>query len=124
MNRPDVCDLITMVYAKDREGYETETEVVNTVFCNWQEGVSQNEFYLAHKEGFQATASVDIFSADYEDNAATKITVVDPAMFVLNVVQDITVDSDKDLTQAHYIIGGYARAEGCLRKTAAAAYIG
>ena len=66
MNRPDVCDLITMVYAKDREGYETETEVVNTVFCNWQEGVSQNEFYLAHKEGFQATASVDIFSADYE----------------------------------------------------------
>ena len=59
-----------------------------------------------------------------KDNAATKITVVAPAMFVLNVVQDITVDSDKDLTQAHYIIGGYARAEGCLRKTAAAAYIG
>ena len=73
MNRPDVCDLITMVYAKDREGYETETEVVSTVFCNWQEGVSQNEFYLAHKEGFQASASVDIFSADYERELMARI---------------------------------------------------
>lgn len=59
-----------------------------------------------------------------KDNAATKITVVDPSMFVLNVIQDVTVESDKDLTAAKYIIGGYSRAEGCLRKTAAAAYVG
>jgi hypothetical protein len=66
MNRPDVCDLVTKVYAKDNEGYETETEVVKQVFCNWSEGVSQNEYYLSHKEGFEASASVEIVSFDYD----------------------------------------------------------
>ena len=66
MNRPDVCDLVTEVFTKDNEGYETETEVVKTVFCNWTEGVSQNEYYLSHKEGFEASASVEIVSFDYD----------------------------------------------------------
>lgn len=65
MNRPDVCDLVTKVYTKDSQGYETETETVKTVFCNWTEGVSQNEYYLSHKEGFEASASVEIVSFDY-----------------------------------------------------------
>lgn len=65
MNRPDVCDLIAITYTKDSEGYETGTETKTTVFCNWTDGVSQNEFYLAHKEGFQASASVEIFQDDY-----------------------------------------------------------
>ena len=65
MNRPDVCTLIEPVYTQDSEGYEEYTETETTVFCNWTEGVSQNEFYLAHKEGFNATASVDIVSFDY-----------------------------------------------------------
>ena len=65
MNRPEVCELIAVSYTKDSEGYETETESVTTHFCNWTDGVSQNEFYLAHKEGFQATASVEIFSWEY-----------------------------------------------------------
>ena len=65
MNRPDVCDLIAVIYTKDSEGYETKTEEASTHFCNWTDGVSQNEFYLAHKEGFQASASVEIFSEEY-----------------------------------------------------------
>lgn len=57
------------------------------------------------------------------DNAATKVTVLDPTMFVLNVIQDTIVESQKDVKAAAYVISGYARAEGCLRKTKAAAYI-
>lgn len=57
------------------------------------------------------------------DNAATKVTVVDPSLFVLNIIQDTTVESDRDVTNAKINIGGYMRAEGCLRKTKAAAYI-
>lgn len=57
------------------------------------------------------------------DNAATKVTVIDPGMFVLNVIQDTMVESERDAKNAQFIIGGYMRAEGCLRKTAAAAYI-
>jgi len=66
MNRPDICNLITKVYVKDSEGYETETEEFTQVFCNWTEGVSQNEYYLSHKEGFEASASVEIVSFDYD----------------------------------------------------------
>lgn len=57
------------------------------------------------------------------DNAATKVTIVDPAMFVLNVIQETMIESDRDVTNARFVIGGYMRAEGCLRKTRAAAYI-
>lgn len=57
------------------------------------------------------------------DNAATKVTVVDPKLFVLNVIQDTTMESQRDAKEAAFVIAGYMRAEGCLRKTAAAAYI-
>ena len=57
------------------------------------------------------------------DNAATKVTIVDPTMFVLNVIQETMIESDRDVTNARFVIGGYMRAEGCLRKTKAAAYI-
>ena len=57
------------------------------------------------------------------DNAATKVTVLDPNMFVLNVIQNTTMESQRDAKEAAIVIAGYMRAEGCLRKTAAAAYI-
>ena len=57
------------------------------------------------------------------DNAATKVTVVDPNLFCLNVIQDTIVESQRDAKNACFVIGGYMRAEGCLRKTKAAAYI-
>ena len=58
-----------------------------------------------------------------KDNAATKITVVDPKLFVLTVIQDTIVESERDAKNAQFVIGGYLRAEGCLRKTKAAAYV-
>jgi hypothetical protein len=57
------------------------------------------------------------------DNAATKVTVLDPSLFCLNVIQDTIIESERDAKNAQFVIGGYMRAEGCLRKTAAAAYI-
>jgi HK97 family phage major capsid protein len=57
------------------------------------------------------------------DSAATKVTIVDPSMFVLNVIQDTIIESERDAKNAQFVIGGYMRAEGCLRKTTAAAYI-
>lgn len=57
------------------------------------------------------------------DNAATKVTVVDPSMFVLDIIQDTTMESQRDAKEACFVIAGYMRAEGCLRKTQAAAYI-
>jgi len=65
MNVSDVCYLIDTTYSKDAEGYETKVETRKQRFCNWTEGVSQNEFYLSHKAGFEASASVMIFAADY-----------------------------------------------------------
>lgn len=57
------------------------------------------------------------------DNAATKVTVVDPSMFILNVIQDTMIESQRDAANAQFVIGGYMRAEGTLRKVKAAAYI-
>ena len=57
------------------------------------------------------------------DNAAPAVVVVDPKLFVLNVIQDTLVESERDPKNAQFVIGGYMRAEGCLRKTDAAAFI-
>jgi len=57
------------------------------------------------------------------DSAATKVTIVDPDLFVLNVIQDTIIESERDAKNAAFVIGGYMRAEGCLRKVKAAAYI-
>lgn len=66
MNRPDVCNLIAVAYSKDDEGYESKVETPTEHLCNWQDGVSQNEYYLSHKEGFEASASVTIFADEYQ----------------------------------------------------------
>lgn len=58
-----------------------------------------------------------------KDNAAVDITVVDPAMVICNVVADTQIKSTDDVKNAAFVIGGYMRAEACLRKTAAASVI-
>lgn len=57
-------DLIAKTCVKDSEGYESITEVPHTVFCNFEDGVSQNEFYLSDKAGMRASAQVEIYKAD------------------------------------------------------------
>lgn len=58
------------------------------------------------------------------DDAATEVTIVDPKMFVLNGVQSVMIEADKDIKNHRVIVSGYMRAEGTLRKNKAAAYIG
>lgn len=57
------------------------------------------------------------------DNAATKVTILDPKKFVLNMVQDVMIESDRDVKAHKVIVSGYLRAQGTLRNNKAAAYI-
>jgi len=57
------------------------------------------------------------------DNAATSVTILDPKRFVLNVVQDVIIESDKDVKNHKVVVSGYMRAQGTLRNNKAAAYI-
>lgn len=57
------------------------------------------------------------------DTAATKVTVLDPKMFVLNEVQATMVESQKDIKAHRVVVSGYMRAQGTMRNTKAAAYI-
>ena len=74
----DVAELVTFDFVQDAQGFEylapTEDEqgreqpgapTKRQVFCNFEEGVSQNEFYLSHKEGLRASASIELWTADY-----------------------------------------------------------
>ena len=59
-----------------------------------------------------------------EDVAAgDDIFIVDTSKFVLNMVQDIMIENDRDIKTHKIIISGYARAEGCMRDAGAGAYI-
>lgn len=50
---------------QDPQGYAAVNEKKRTVFCTFEDGVSQNEFYLSLKEGLRASASVELWTADY-----------------------------------------------------------
>ena len=53
----DVCDLYTLPDDQDAEGYGVAAPVKKSVYCNWQDGVSQSEFYLSQKAGMRASVS-------------------------------------------------------------------
>lgn len=62
---------------------------------------------------------------DVKEDAAAgdDIFIVDTSKFVLNMVQDIMIENDRDIKTHKIIISGYARAEGCMRDAGAGAYI-
>ena len=62
----DVCELLTYADNQDPDGYGVAAATRREVFCNWEDGVSQREFYLSNKQGLQASASVEIYRVDYE----------------------------------------------------------
>lgn len=37
-----------------------------TIFCDFEDGVSQSEFYLSRKAGSRASAQLELWSVDYE----------------------------------------------------------
>lgn len=48
------------------QGYAKGTEAARTVFCTFEDGVSQKEFYLSSETGLRAAASVELWTVDYE----------------------------------------------------------
>lgn len=62
---------------------------------------------------------------DVKEDAAAgdDIFIVDTPKFVLNMVQDIMIENDRDIKNHKIIISGYARAEGCMRDAGAGAYV-
>ena len=62
----DVITLLSFADNQDAEGYGVQAPVRREIFCTWEDGVSQNEFYLSQKEGLQASASAEIWRVDYE----------------------------------------------------------
>ena len=68
----DTCELIRYARTQNANGYpatpETPAEEISRreVICQFEEGVSQNEFYLSQKTGLRASASVELWAADYE----------------------------------------------------------
>lgn len=66
-------DIITLVsYTatsgsyQDAQGYAAGTRSTRKVMCTFEDGVSQNEFYLSQKEELEASASVELWTVDYK----------------------------------------------------------
>ena len=58
-----------------------------------------------------------------KDNAATKITILDPNDFILDKIAEVSLKVQDKVEEGCYVYGAYARAEGCMRKTASGAFI-
>ena len=61
--------LIWRETTKDAEGFEAVTEVRSDppLFCDFEDGVSQSEFYRSMKAGIQASAQAEVQTVDYLD---------------------------------------------------------
>ena len=81
------------------------------------------EIVGAIKQGSPFNMAATLGVAVKLETAATKVTVLDPKMFVLNEVQATMVESQKDIKAHRVVVSGYMRAQGTLRNTKAAAYI-
>ena len=63
----DVCELFVLPDDQDAEGYGVAAPVKKSVYCNWQDGVSQSEFYRSQKAGNQASAQAEVQAVDYQE---------------------------------------------------------
>lgn len=68
----DTIDLITYDRTQNARGYPAEPVQGarelrrRRLFCSFEDGVSQSEFYLSQKEGMRADAQAEIWTVDYE----------------------------------------------------------
>lgn len=62
----DEIKLYTIPDSQDAEGFGVGTPTKRSLLCTFDDGVSQKEFYYSHKEGLQASASVELWKADYQ----------------------------------------------------------
>lgn len=65
----DTITLIRRDTTQDASGFETVTETRSTppLFCDFEDGVSQSEFYRSMKAGVQADAQAEVQTVDYLD---------------------------------------------------------
>ena len=61
--------LIYRVGSQNADGFETGAEVRSDppLFCDFETGVSQSEFYRSMKAGNAATAQAEVQTADFEE---------------------------------------------------------
>ena len=102
---------------------QMQIDVGGTRTTIYAPAVSYYEILGAVKQGSPFNMGAALGCEVKLDNAATGVTVVDPSMFALNVIQDTMIESERDAKNSCFVIAGYMRAEGCLRKTKAASYI-
>ena len=65
-------DEITLIWVESGQaasGFENQMEHRSTppLMCDWEEGVSQSEFYRSMKAGMAATAQAEVSTVDYLD---------------------------------------------------------
>lgn len=65
-------DEITLIWVESGQaasGFESRMEHRSTppLMCDWEDGVSQSEFYQSMKAGVQAGAQAEVNTADYLD---------------------------------------------------------
>ena len=65
-------DEITLIWVESGQaasGFENRMEHRSTppLMCDWEDGVSQSEFYQSMKAGVQASAQAEVNTADYLD---------------------------------------------------------
>ena len=62
-------DEITLIWREteqDASGYETITEHSETFPCDFEDGVSQSEFYRSMKAGVQASVQAEMQTVDFD----------------------------------------------------------
>lgn len=57
--------LVTYLYQKDADGYETKTPAY-LACIGYKKSVRQTEFYAAMKEGIKPAAVLEVYAAEYE----------------------------------------------------------
>ena len=65
----DVAELVRFEFTQDAQGFEELTPpapIKRPIICDFTEGTGQKEFYYSQKEGLRASASIDLWTADYE----------------------------------------------------------
>lgn len=60
----DIINLISVVRTEDSDGYFTDVETTEQVFCNVK-SVSRMEFYEAYKAGLSLALSVEMWNDEY-----------------------------------------------------------
>ena len=100
-------DEITLIWVESGQaasGFESRMEHRSTppLMCDWEDGVSQSEFYQSMKAGVAATAQAEVNTADYLDFWPAGFTGTRFAEFKGNVMNNGRIYSEFVLLTGNY----------------------